>query len=164
MNFVAGFLLLMSGGNEEESFHFLVNLLTTSKEVPEMSGLRGLYKTGFPLLAKYSAIFDKAFAKELSSVHGHFTEAGIPPLLWLTKWIQTLSLYSFSFATCIRVWDYILSTGSMYILKFALAVIESLEEKLLAMDLIGINDCLNSLSQTRIEERLLARACIFDLY
>jgi len=27
MNFVAGFILLISGGNEEESFNFLVGLL-----------------------------------------------------------------------------------------------------------------------------------------
>ena len=56
MNFIAGFILLVSGGNEEESFWFLVALLKTwrtNEENAVFDGLRGLYKAGFPLLHKY---------------------------------------------------------------------------------------------------------------
>jgi hypothetical protein len=88
MNFVAGFILLLSGGDEESTFSFLVSLLETkiAKE-PKMDGLRGLYKAGFPLLHKYTSFFNKIFSRTLPKLYAHFDLLQIPSLLWLTKWI-----------------------------------------------------------------------------
>jgi hypothetical protein len=52
---VIGFVLLVSGGNEEETFQFMIQLMKTSEKY---DGLRGLYKNGFPLLHKYMNYFD----------------------------------------------------------------------------------------------------------
>jgi hypothetical protein len=54
MNFVAGFILLINGGQEDRCFGFLASLLNTRRieNEPVMDGLRGLSKKNFPLLHK----------------------------------------------------------------------------------------------------------------
>lgn len=56
MNFICGFILLLSGGNEKEAFWLFSGLTKTSKmsnEEPKFDGLRGFYKKDFPLLNLY---------------------------------------------------------------------------------------------------------------
>ncbi len=65
MNFVAGFILIMSGGKEEESFWFLVGLLQVHRDMePFYAGFEGLYQTKFPLLHTFLDFFDTIFHKE----------------------------------------------------------------------------------------------------
>lgn len=61
INFLAGFLLLMSGANEKETFWFLNSFLETSKQLIPFDGLCGFYEAGFPLLLQYLAVFDDLF-------------------------------------------------------------------------------------------------------
>ena len=148
MNFVAGFLLLISDGNEEESFQFFASMLTHSRYP-----LAGLYENGFPLLGIYIKSFETLFSRHLPGLKSHLDTHSVPCLLWLTKWLHTLFLYSFPFILCIRVWDHIISndyntgTGSSntsFIFKFTLAVLKKHEEEIMAeRDLVGINDVLN---------------------
>lgn len=50
MNFVAGFILLMSGGDEKAAFWFFYSLLERSYEQIPFDGVVGFYQDGFPLL------------------------------------------------------------------------------------------------------------------
>lgn len=59
MNFIVGFILLLSGGNEVDTFWFFSSLLKSSSKVAEqinpvdavkMDGLKGFYKKQFPTL------------------------------------------------------------------------------------------------------------------
>lgn len=59
MNFVVGFIMLVSSGNELDTFWFFASLLKTSSKVVEevnpvdsvkMEGLKGFYKKSFPTL------------------------------------------------------------------------------------------------------------------
>lgn len=148
MNFVAGFILLMSGGNEEETFYFLVALLKTQDGPPIMDGLRGLYKNCFPLLHKYTSYFDEQFSTHLPRVSSKFNTLQIPTLLWLTKWIQTLFLYSFPFGVCIRLWDMLLSEGTQFVFAFILSLLEHLQEKFLhCEDLMQVNGIFKELEE-----------------
>jgi hypothetical protein len=53
MNFVAGFMLLVSGLREHESFWVFASLLANrSADQPIMIGLHGFYSEGFPNLQK----------------------------------------------------------------------------------------------------------------
>mmetsp|Transcript_15655 Transcript_15655/g.2602 ORF Transcript_15655/g.2602 Transcript_15655/m.2602 type:complete len:102 (+) Transcript_15655:393-698(+) len=54
MNFIAGFLLLISGGSELQSFFFM-ELLTFKYKID------GFFKDGFPELKVRVAIFNKLF-------------------------------------------------------------------------------------------------------
>jgi len=54
MNFVVGFLLIMSGGNERDAFWMFCALTEKNPHFqPKMDGLRGVYKETFPLLQLY---------------------------------------------------------------------------------------------------------------
>jgi hypothetical protein len=53
MNFLTGFILLVSGSLEKETFWFFASLLKTSKlslDQPKIEGVKGFYKKDFPLL------------------------------------------------------------------------------------------------------------------
>lgn len=61
MNFLAGFILMLNGGQEKEAFWLFTALLKTSKlsqEEPKVEGVRGFYKKDFSLLNQYFYMFD----------------------------------------------------------------------------------------------------------
>lgn len=61
MNFLIGFLLLVSGGHEKDTFWFFSSLLNSTSPnqlnnnpfEPRFDGLKGFYKKDFPLLQLY---------------------------------------------------------------------------------------------------------------
>ena len=63
MNFMAGFILQVSGSREKESFMFMVALLSKSHpgNIPVMGGLSGFFENSFPLLTRYTSIFMTLF-------------------------------------------------------------------------------------------------------
>lgn len=81
MNFIAGFLLLVSGGKEEESFWFLVFLLASKykKQSYSFDPLEGLYQSSFPLLLSHLASFDSLFTNHLPALKSHFDKIGMVP-------------------------------------------------------------------------------------
>jgi hypothetical protein len=52
MNFMVGFILMVSGCREKESFWLFAALLHQTDKPPRMAGLNGLYSSGFKLLLK----------------------------------------------------------------------------------------------------------------
>lgn len=48
-------------------------------------------------------------------------------------------------ALTIRIWDHLLAEGLVYMFKFPLALMEILEEKLLAEELDGVNEIIMTL-------------------
>ena len=58
MNFIAGFILMVSGSRENESFWLFCALLTKHKiSEPYMGGLNGFFSDGFPTLLRYVKVF-----------------------------------------------------------------------------------------------------------
>lgn len=77
LNFVTGFILLISGGNQREAFWFLSSLNKNNKintHLPQIDGVRGLFKKDFPLLLQYLYQFDFVFQQELPELYQHFKE------------------------------------------------------------------------------------------
>ena len=89
MNFMAGFILQVSGSREKESFMLFTALLTKSypSNQPVMGGLNGFYENSFPLLTRYTSIFMTLFKEHLPQLHAHFDEIDYPNLLWIHKWL-----------------------------------------------------------------------------
>ena len=57
----------------------------------------------------------------------------------------TLYLYSFSFYTCLRIWDVFLLEGNLFLVKFAIAVITSLESIVLSREFDELNEVFHKL-------------------
>lgn len=84
MNFMVAFFLMMSGGNEKETFWFFYALLEKSIDPNDpnynkgmgggihFDGLSGFYIEEFPLLLQYMGVFRDLFAKYLPDLHQHF--------------------------------------------------------------------------------------------
>jgi len=61
---MVGFLLMVSGGREKESYWVFSALMQKRKEIPVMDGLRGMYIQDFPMWHKYCYVF-QSFFKEI---------------------------------------------------------------------------------------------------
>ena len=61
LNFLAGFLLIMSGGNEKEAFWVLFAILEKSSHQIPFDGFHGFFEEGFPLLIQYMQMFKELF-------------------------------------------------------------------------------------------------------
>ena len=94
MNYVMGFILLVSGGNEQEAFWFFV-ALNKGNEARFTPGIEQFYTDGFPLYYQYVEHFNNIFETQLPQVKSHFEDIDFYGPIWLQKWFLTLFLYSF---------------------------------------------------------------------
>jgi TBC1 domain family member 10 len=94
MNYVMGFILLVSGGKEEETFWFFVSL-AQGNESHFSPGIEQFYTEGFPLYYQYVEHFNNIFESQLPEVKTHFDTLDYSGPVWLQKWFITLFLYSF---------------------------------------------------------------------
>jgi hypothetical protein len=145
MNFMVGFIQMMSGGKEKETFWFFNSLLEKSSEPIPFDGLKEFYPTGFPLLIQYVEVFRELFREQLPKLYDHFEQEEMKDPLWIQKWFMTCFLYSFPFSLCIRIWDNLLASGSRFLFNTALAILKILEEMLLQLDMCGICELFQSL-------------------
>jgi len=136
MNFVLGFLLVVSGGKECQTFQLFMKLA----EAPKFKIL-GFFENGFPLLKLYCFIFYKLLEKKYHKLAAHLKEIGLPDSLWLTKWILTMLIYSFPLEINLRAWDFIIGSQSLFsLIKICLELVKSFEKKILIMDSMEIAD------------------------
>lgn len=170
MNFIGGFILMVSGSREKESFWLFSALLAKHKiSEPKMGGLNGFFSEGFPTLLKYVQVFHVLFDEYLPTLKEHL--ADLPDLLWINKWFQTCFLYSFPLGLCIRVWDNILADGTKFFFKFSLAVLSLVEKDLLVLDFSAINEFFKSMKDDEENqynllpdfERIIAEAYKFKI-
>jgi hypothetical protein len=131
MNFIAGFLLLISDFNEVDSFYMMLNLF--SETFSDNFGIRGFFTEDFPLLNAYLYVFDHYFEKEFPLLFNHFKELEIPHEVWIAKWFQTLYTICLPFNILIRFWDCLFSSGLQFLISFSLALVQQLEIDLLKL-------------------------------
>lgn len=131
MNFIAGFLLVVSNFNEIESFYMMMALF--SDTFSNHLGIRGFYTERFPLLYFYLNLFDYYFNENLPALYMHFKSLDIPNEAWISKWIQTLYTICLPIKVTMRVWDCTLSYGLNFLIKFSISLLKFLESKLMAI-------------------------------
>ena len=155
MNFIAGFILMVSGCREKDSFWFFAALLTKRniQGSPIMCGLNGFFTDGFPTLLRYVKVLHELMDIYMPDLHAHFQD--LPDLLWITKWFQTCFLYSFPLGLCIRIWDNILADGTKFFFKATLAILKLVEHELMKLDFSAINDYFKAFNSTDSQYKLL---------
>jgi len=165
MNFIVGFLLIMSDFNEIETFYLMLSLF--SKTFKDNLCIRGFFLEGFPLLNFYVSLFLTLFSKNLPELKKHFEKLEIPDEIWIAKWFRTLFTLSLPFNICMRIWDCLIISGLDFLLNFTLAFMKYLEQDLLKkQDLFDVIEYFKKISpffamENEGEENLIAESVKF---
>jgi len=151
MNFLAAFLLIISGFQEEDVFWSMVSL--TNKKFPSdplaIEGIEGLYSERLPLLRLLEKLFAHTLRDTLPAISEHLISIELGKELWLQKWISTLFLYSFSKGYCIRFWDFILTQGISQVFLLVLAILRDLKGQILNSDFVGCYELMMMLQENK---------------
>jgi len=134
MNFIAAFLLLVSGGNELEAFWAFVALARGNRFL-----IMGFFEKDFPLLKFYIFLFYEVLESEMPKLYDHLKQQQIPDELWLMKWFMSFFLYSLPPQQVIRIWDFVMAEGMLGIIKVSLGLLKVVEKDILLLDSIGID-------------------------
>ena len=132
MNFIVGFLLIISDFDELGVFYMMQSLFSTT--FANHLGIRGFFIENFPLLNYYLKVFDYYFNLTLPILYKHFQNLNIPYDTWVTKWFLTLFTICMPIQVTTRIWDCILTYGLNFIVQFTLVLLAHLETKLLEID------------------------------
>lgn len=157
MAFVAAPLLLNL--NEPEAFCLFVQIMKVyefrSFVLPDMPGLH---------LRLYQ--FDRLCEDRFEKLHIHLKRQGVAPSMYASQWFLTLYAYRFPLTLVERVFDIVIAEGLEALLKFALALVESVAPQLMNL---RFDDLLPFLKERIFDEfadnpnELVARASQVDL-
>ena len=133
MNLLVGFMLLISEGNELDTFYLLVSTFSTTftKRKAYEYSLRGLFSEEFPLLGLLKFIFEILLEENIPEVKDHLEELGITLDFWMVQWLQTLFTIVLPLNWCVRVWDCIFSDNIFFLVKFAIVFTKLIKSEIL---------------------------------
>lgn len=140
MNYVAGLLLMVSGGNESETYAMFASLLEQN--------LAQMYAEGMPYLKRVCHAFNLIFAKALPDLYAHLQQEGVPQELWISKWFLTLFALNLPIPVVVRAWDLLIVQGEVALHSIAIGILEFLKPQLLSLDIGGIALAFNSLKDS----------------
>jgi hypothetical protein len=86
--------------------------------------------------------FERLIEDTMPVLHAHFLRRGIKSSMYASQWFMTLFSYRFPLELVYRILDSIFAEGIEAMLRFALALLQRNEEKLLTLD---FEDCLDHL-------------------
>ena len=120
MNLIVGFLLLVSDGNELDTFYMLISNFSSTYKVRKKYNysFRGLFSEEFPLLYFFNFIFDNLLEENMPEVKKHLDEMGITYDLWIGQWFQTLFTIVLPLNWLKRLWDCIYCDNIFFVVKF----------------------------------------------
>jgi len=144
MNFLVALFLLVSGGNELQTFWMFVALARDPKFL-----VMGLFEKDFPLTNFYIFVLFKVLKEEMPELYYHIKKQQIPSELWLLKWFMTMYIHVLPAKDVVRVWDFILQNGMVAIVKVAVGILKYLEDEILALEGFGIDSLFKSLKGNR---------------
>ena len=137
MNYITGFLLLISDFDERNSFFLLISIFSQSfqKRKRNNFSLRGLFIEEFPLLYFYIFIFDDLLLKYIPELRKHLIDNEIPNDVWIIKWFQTAFTMILPINWSKKLWDNIFSSDFFFIIKFSISLCINLSK-----DILELND------------------------
>jgi len=106
MNFVAGFLLVVSGCDEMYAFHTFMQLLLSENHLLFFN-----YADKMPLHSFLVKLTRQEIKYKFPAFHKRLTN--ISDAFWISKMILSLFLYVFKMDDCTRIWDYLMSRGTI---------------------------------------------------
>ena len=150
MNYISGFLLLITDFDEKSAFFLLISIFSETfiKRSKYNFSLRGLFIEEFPLLYFYIFIFDDLLNKHLPKLKKHLIEYDIPNDVWIIKWFQTAFTILLPINWTKKLWDNIFCSDFFFIIKFSISLcffffIIKFSISLcffLSKDILGLND------------------------
>ena len=137
MNYISGFLLLITDFDEKSAFFLLISIFSETfiKRSKYNFSLRGLFIEEFPLLYFYIFIFDDLLNKHLPKLKKHLIEYVIPNDVWIIKWFQTAFTILLPINWTKKLWDNIFCSDFFFIIKFSISLCFFLSK-----DILGLND------------------------
>ena len=69
--------------------------------------------------------------KRLPKLYSHMMRLDVSNAFWLTKWLLTLYVYTFPVKICVRICDYLFSTGVLALVNMIIPVMKRFEEQIL---------------------------------
>ncbi len=133
INFIVGFLLVISNRNENDTFYFIMALF--SYTFAFKFGIRGFYLENFPLINSCIKVFENRFKKYFLNVFNHFEKIGVPYICWISPWIQMIYVNVFPNKELLRIWDCFFCNGIPFLISFGLSIVELVEN-----DILELND------------------------
>lgn len=148
LNFVAGFMLLVSGGNEVETFYLLEDFLYSMQ-------LSGLYSPDFTYLKQCMFVLAQLLHTRLPRVSSALEEHGVGPDCWMARWFLSLFVPVLPLSVVIRIWDYVLVDGPLALFKTAVALLSQAREELLSLE--GLAEFFSGLAERNLSAEKLIR-------
>ena len=153
MNFIVGFLLIVSGGNEIECYCMLEAIIFHFN-------IRRFYTEEMLELKKYLEEFNGLFQKNLKHLYWHFKINEITEDMWLVKWFMTLFTAVLPLNVVVNIWDILMVDGISILPYIALAILKYFESELLGKDAVEILEFFNALRYLRIHPEIILKPVI----
>jgi hypothetical protein len=169
INILAANILLVSDGNELETFHFMCYLFSHENGL----NLKEFYTRGFPKLHLFIYISKILIKENLRVIFNKIDEIILPDHdeIWIFKWLQSLFSLIIDFSINVRLWDCIVANGLNFIFYFILGFLKFFENDImLAEDMVEFvcifknNQVINSNNNlSKIEEAGIYRDKLINL-
>ena len=138
LNYVAAFLLFVSGGNDAEAFFVMTSVV-------KMFSLKGFYISRFPGLWKMIAQFNAVLEKRNPTLFNHLHQENAYEMSWVGPWMLSLYTTALPFPVVIRIWDLMLAQGLEVLIKTALRLVDLYKGPLKKADLQSISEIFSGL-------------------
>lgn len=151
MNYIVGFLLMVSGSKEDEVFLLFTRLC-------EEFNLFEVFSEDMKEIKKNLWVFDRIFEKKFNEIFFHFNEEEVTNDMWVFKWFLSIFTTCLPINIIVRMWDYIIVKGMKGIYQIALGIVSLLQNDLLKSDLAEILVIFNKLVHTEIPAKCIIKA------
>ena len=128
MNFIAAFILLMTGNNSELSLIIFFKVFYMESQFFKKP-YKLCYDENFTLLTHYVVLFKDLLFRNYKDLYYKIMSLD-DNFFWLLKWIQSLFVINFKFEFAIKFWDIFISKGLDFIIIISLSIIVYLENKI----------------------------------
>lgn len=161
MNIVVANLLLVSDGNEVETFFVLKYIFFNPKGLQ----LKEFYSRGFPKLHEYIYTVKELTKIRFPKAYNKIEEFGLPDEAWIFKWLQSMFSLTIDFSVGVRLWDCLFIHGLDFLVKYCLAYIKVFGYKINAsqdmcefVNIMRISDSENLALRIKLREILVKEA------
>ncbi|KAH3743814.1 ecotropic viral integration site 5 protein [Pelomyxa schiedti] len=122
---IVNFLLMYM--QEEDAFWVLAQLLNDSRY-----NMRGFFLKGLPGLHAATVRFEELLRNQLPALSDHFShEALTTSAIYIKEWLTVMFINTLPHEMCARLWDVMWFEGTDMMFGVALAILKSLQSKLL---------------------------------
>lgn len=138
MNYITGTLLILSTGNECETFGLMSQLYKDF-------GVLTLFEKDFGKIRTFCQRFHESVKKHDKELETHVENIGLHDELWVFKWFITMFTYSFPFKTVLRIWDGLFAMNIDFMVNIAVSIALSISSDLKSKSLETVLSYLETL-------------------